>query len=73
MAPSSTSVFSREVCGLWRYMNASLSSRPARSAASKASSTSSTERDIGFSHSTCLPASTDRIDHSQWRLFGSEM
>ena len=27
----------------------------------------------GFSQSTCLPASSARIDHSTWRLFGSEM
>ena len=64
---------SRFVCGLWRYMNASLSSGPARSAASNAASTSSGWRDSGFSQSTCLPASSALIDHSQCIVFGSEM
>ena len=41
-------------------MNASISTRPARSAASKAASTSAGWRDSGFSHSTCLPASSAR-------------
>ena len=54
-------------------MNASESTRPVRSAASKAASTSAGCRESGFSHSTCLPASTARIDHSQWSVFGSEM
>ncbi len=54
-------------------MNASISRRPVRSATSKASSTSAARRDIGFSQSTCLPASSARIDHSQWSEFGREM
>ena len=54
-------------------MNASASTRPALSAASKARSTCSTERAIGFSHRTCLPASSARIDHSTCSEFGSEM
>ena len=52
-------------------MNASLSTRPALSAASKARSTSATERDIGFSQSTCLPASSARTDHSTCSELGS--
>ena len=47
--------------------------RPARSAASKAAVTSSGFRVNGFSQSTCLPASTDLIDHSVCIVFGSEM
>ena len=54
-------------------MKASDSSRPARSAASNAASISSGWRESGFSQSTCLPASTARIDHSQCIVFGSEM
>ena len=42
-----------------------------RSAASNASSTSAGCDDIGFSQSTCLPASSARIDHSQCIVFGS--
>ena len=42
-------------------MNASLSRRPARSAASNAAATSSGWRESGFSQSTCFPAST-RLD-----------
>ena len=54
-------------------MNASDRWRPARSAAANAASTSAWWRDIGFSQSTCLPASSARIDHSQCIVFGSEM
>jgi hypothetical protein len=54
-------------------MKASISSRPACSAASKASSASAAVRASGFSHSTCLPASSARIDHGTWSEFGSEM
>ena len=54
-------------------MNASERIRSLRSAASNAASTSSGWRDIGFSHSTCFPASTALIDHSQCIVFGSEM
>ena len=54
-------------------MNASLRSRPVRSAASNAASTSSAWRESGFSQSTCLPASSALIDHSQCIVFGSEM
>ena len=64
---------SRSACGWWRHMNASASTRPAASAASKARSTASTERASGFSHSTCLPASSARIDHSTCMELGSEM
>ena len=54
-------------------MNASIRIRPFLSAALKADSTSPTCLLIGFSQSTCLPASTARIDHSQCSVFGSEM
>ena len=54
-------------------MNASLSRRPVRSAASNAASTSSGCRVNGFSHRTCLPASSALIDHSACIVFGSEM
>ena len=54
-------------------MNASISSRPARSAASNAASTSAGRRDSGFSHSTCLPASSARSDHGRCIEFGSGM
>ena len=52
-------------------MNASIRTRPARSAASNARSTCAGSRAIGFSHSTCLPASSERIDHSTCIAFGS--
>ena len=52
-------------------MNASASTRPARSAASNAASACSGWRVSGFSHSTCLPASSARIDHSTCSEFGS--
>ena len=54
-------------------MNASVSTRPAASAASKARSTFSTERASGFSQSTCLPASSACTDQSTCSEFGSEM
>jgi hypothetical protein len=52
-------------------MKPSVSTRPARSAAAKAASASAGRRVIGFSHSTCLPASSARTDHSTCREFGS--
>jgi hypothetical protein len=52
-------------------MNASARTSPSRSATAKARSTSSGRRDIGFSHSTCLPASRARIDHSTCIELGS--
>ena len=54
-------------------MNASISSRPARSAASNAASASAARRVSGFSHSTCLPASSALIDHGTCSEFGSGM
>ena len=54
-------------------MNASISTRPARSAASKASSTCAGSRDSGFSHRTCLPASSACTDHGTCIEFGSGM
>ena len=52
-------------------MNASASSRPDRSAAAKASSASAGRRVSGFSHSTCLPASSARTDHGTCIELGS--
>ena len=48
----------RAVWRVCRHMNASMSTRPARSAASNASTTSSGCREYGFSHRTCLPAAS---------------
>jgi hypothetical protein len=54
-------------------MNASISTRPERSAASNARSTSAGWRVSGFSLSTCLPASSAWTDHSTCIEFGSPM
>ena len=54
-------------------MKASASTLPAASAASKARSTSSGWRDIGFSQSTCFPASSARTDHSTCSELGRAM
>ncbi len=73
IAPPSTSSFSFAVCGLWRYMKASDRSRPpARRRRTHAPPPQAAGRS-GFSQSTCLPASSDRIDHSTCSEFGSEM
>ncbi len=71
--PSAISATRRVICGLWRYMNASIKSRPDASATSNARRTSAADRLNGFSHSTCLPASRARIDHSMCGALGSEM
>ena len=73
IAPSSISSPSLRVCGLCRHMNASMQKRSTASAVSKTASTSAARRLIGFSQSTCFPASSARIDHSQCSPFGSEM
>ena len=52
-------------------MNASVRCSPVRSETANACSTSATLDDIGFSQSTCLPASSARIDHSQCIVLGS--
>jgi hypothetical protein len=70
-APSASSERSRRACGWWRHMNPSASTRPARSAASNAALACSGWRVSGFSHSTCLPAWSARIDHSMCSEFGS--
>jgi hypothetical protein len=54
-------------------MKASMRILPFLSAASNADSTSPTCLLIGFSQSTCFPASTARIDQSQCSVFGNEM
>ena len=43
----------------------------ARAPAPAIASTSATVSAIGFSHRTCLPASSARIVHGAWRWFGS--
>ncbi len=52
-------------------MKASISTRPARRAASSMRRASAAERPMGFSQSTCLPASRAAIVHSAWRWLGS--
>jgi hypothetical protein len=59
--------------GWWRYMNASISATPARSAAAIIVSASAAVSASGFSHRTCLPASAAAIAHGAWRWFGSGM
>ena len=54
-------------------MNASMSTRPAASAASNASSTSAGMRVYGFSQRTCFPAASALSVHSWCMPFGSEM
>ena len=61
------------VSGWCRYMNASAATRDARVAAASIRSTSSTVSASGFSHSTCLPASSARTVHSTCRLLGRPM
>ena len=72
-APSATSSAALTICGLYRYMKASLSTSLARWARSKASSTSAGCREYGFSHSTCFPAARARIVQVWCRPFGSGM
>ena len=55
IAPSTTSSFRRFACGWCRYMNASMSTSPTRSARSKVASTSSGRVENGFSTRTCFP------------------
>ena len=54
-------------------MNASMQRSPCASATSKTAATASGSLLIGFSQSTCFPASSARIDQGQCRPFGSEM
>ena len=55
------------ICGWWRYMKASTATRPDRRAASAIASASATDSASGFSHRTCLPASSARTVHAAWR------
>ena len=55
--PARISPRARTHCGCVRTMNASPTSTPARSRATINCFTSSTLSPIGFSHSTCFPAS----------------
>ena len=73
IAPCSTSERASAACGWCRYMNASITTRPASAAASHASSASSGRREYGFSQRTCLPAAIAFIVHSWCIPFGSEM
>ena len=52
-------------------MNASWTCRPVRSRAATSVSASAAVSAMGFSHSTCLPASIARIVHDTCRWFGS--
>ena len=61
----------RAASGWYRQWKASISTRPARSAASAMRSASSAFEASGFSQSTCLPASRARMVHSQWSPLGS--
>ena len=49
------------VCGWQRYMNASIAKTPLARAASKIAIASAWLIPMGFSHSTCLPASAARM------------
>ena len=57
MRPSRSSSRSRSHCGWLRIMNASPIFTPVRARTASSVSASATVRLIGFSHSTCLPAS----------------
>ena len=70
-APDCASSFARSHCGCERAMNASPITTPVRSRTSSSWRASAAVRPIGFSHSTCLPASAARIDHGTCRWFGS--
>jgi len=54
----------RRVCGWWRHIRASMQTSPCRSATSKDGLDQLGFPLIGFSQSTCLPASSARIVHS---------
>ena len=67
---ASSSAWLRGWCG---HMYASTSTRPAASAAAYTSSVSATVIVSGFSHSTCLPASSAARIHGLWPWLGSGM
>ena len=52
-------------------MKASATSLPVRARASTSAAASSAVNAMGFSHSTCLPASIALIVQGTWRWFGS--
>ena len=54
-------------------MNASAATRPVRSRKAISASISAAFSAIGFSQSTCLPASRHFAVHSTWALFGNGM
>ena len=73
IAPSATSDWTRVHSGWRRYMNASISTTPARRQPSIISPASAVVRASGFSHSTCLPAEAARSVHGACRWLGSGM
>ena len=73
MAPWRTSSRARIHCGWWVTMNASAATRPVRSRSAISASISSARSAIGFSQSTCLPASRHFAVHSTCWWFGSGM
>ena len=64
MVPSATSLRARVVWGWWRHIRPSTQRRPALSAASKQRAASAALVANGFSHRTCLPASSALTVHS---------
>ena len=66
IAPDLTSSTSFSVCGCSRYMKASPRKVPALRAAWIIAPASKAVSPIGFSQSTCLPASAALIAHSAW-------
>ena len=73
MVPALISSMSLAVCGWSRYMNASPMNLPALRAAWNIASASKAVSPIGFSTSTCLPASAALIAHSAWNGCGVAM
>jgi hypothetical protein len=72
IAPSRTASSTAVVCGWQRYMNPSITTRPACWAASNISSACAAVTAKGFSHSTCLPARRAARVHSWCIELGSD-
>jgi hypothetical protein len=72
MMPLATACWTAIVCGWQRYMNASISIRPAASAAANIASASTVVTANGFSHRTCFPAFSASIVQSRCIEFGNE-
>ena len=73
MAPSRISSTSFAVCGLQRYMKASIRKTSLRRAASTTVIVSGAFIVMGFSHRMCLPASAARTAHFACIGCGGEM